>query len=128
MTASISNAPHANQQGSVLLEALIAILVFSFGILGLIGLQAASAKNTTQAKERIDASLVANQRIAQMWVDRTNLSGYVEDSPGTSITDLPSGRRITAVSADQVTVTVNWQMPGDSTTHSFTTIARINGN
>jgi len=120
--------PATLQCGSVLLEGLIAVLIFSFGILGLVGLQAASAKNTTQAKERIDASLVANQRIAQMWVDRNNLLGYVENSPGTSITDLPNGRRITAVAGDEVTITLNWQMPGNSTTQSFVTIARINGN
>ena len=114
------------ERGSVLLEGLIAILVFSFGILGVIGLQAASIKATTQAKERIDASLVANQRIASMWTDFGNLAAYVETD--TVITDLPNGKRTTAVSGDQVTITLSWQLPGDSTTNTFTTIAKINGN
>lgn len=117
---------NSTERGSVLLEGLIAILVFSFGILGIIGLQAASIKATTQAKERIDASLVANQRIAAMWLDRTNLAAYAETD--TDVTDLPNGKRSTAVSGDQVTITISWQLPGESNSNTFATIAKINGN
>lgn len=119
----------STESGSVLLEGLIAILIFSFGILGLIGLQAASMKNTTQSKGRIDASLIANQRIAAMWVDRANLANYVENATNISATSkLPSGTRTTAVAGDQVTITIRWQMPGDAVANQFVTVARINGN
>ena len=47
---------HAAQQGVVLLESLIAILIFSMGILALVGLQAAMISNTSNAKYRADAS------------------------------------------------------------------------
>ena len=42
--------PMANkfQNGIALLEALIAILIFSFGVLGIVGLQGAMVKGTTQ--------------------------------------------------------------------------------
>ncbi len=60
------------QSGVMLLEALIGILIFSIGILAVVGLQAASISATTDAKNRSDASLLANQLIGQMWVsDRT---------------------------------------------------------
>jgi len=59
------------QRGSALLEALFAILIFSIGLLALVALQAVSIKNSIDAKYRSDASYVANQIIAQMWVDRT---------------------------------------------------------
>jgi type IV pilus assembly protein PilV len=60
------------QRGSFVLEALIAILLFAIGILAIVGLQAASIGNTAAAKYRTDASLLANQVIAQMWVaDKT---------------------------------------------------------
>ena len=62
----------AKQQGSVLLEGLIAILIFSMGILALVGLQAAAIKNSSDAKYRADASYLANQIIGQMWADRAN--------------------------------------------------------
>ena len=67
------------QHGSVLLEALIAFLIFSMGILGVIGLQATSISNTMDARYRTDAAFLANQIIAQMWVDpliSTNSSGF----------------------------------------------------
>lgn len=114
------------QKGSILLESMIAILVFSFGILGIVGLQASSIKATTQSKQRIDASLVANQRIANMWLDRTNLASFAESN--TTTASLPNGKRTTVVVGDQVTVTVSWQLPGESAASTFTAIAKINGN
>ena len=64
------------QHGSALLEALIAILIFSMGIIALIGLQGVSIKNSIDAKYRADAAYLANQIIGQMWVDRSNLDAY----------------------------------------------------
>ena len=59
----------SQEKGSVLLEGLIAILIFSFGILAIVGLQANSMRITTDAKMRIDASNIANQRVGIMWTD-----------------------------------------------------------
>ena len=74
-----------SQRGSALLEALFAILIFSIGLLALVALQAVSIKNSIDAKYRSDASYVANQIIAQMWVDRTpaNLDAYAHFTAGT---------------------------------------------
>lgn len=58
-----------SQQGSMMLEALISILIFSMGILGIVGLQANSIKMSTDAKYRSQASLLANQYLATMWAD-----------------------------------------------------------
>jgi type IV pilus assembly protein PilV len=60
-----------NQSGVMLLEALIAILVFSLGILSLVALQATAVQLTSDAKYRTDATLLANRLIGQMWT-----SGY----------------------------------------------------
>lgn len=122
--------PPTAERGSVLLEGLIAILIFSFGVLGLIGLQAASIKNTSQAKERIDASMMANARIASMWVDRAAWSSYTETNTDVSTVanGLPNGKRTTVVNGDTVTVTITWRMPGESSDNTFVTVAKINGN
>ena len=47
--ASSKSLP-ARQTGSYLLEALIAILIFAFGVLGLIGLLASSIRVTNDAR------------------------------------------------------------------------------
>lgn len=115
-----------SQKGVALLEALIAILIFSLGILGLIGLQANATKTASQAKYRIDASQLASQRIGTIWVDQTNLASYNEtDSP---VAVLPNGKRTTVVVGNQVTVTVSWQAPGDASVNSYQTVALVTSN
>jgi len=55
------------QHGFMLLEVLVAILIFAVGILGLVGLQANAVQQSGMAKYRADASLLANELIGQMW-------------------------------------------------------------
>ena len=55
------------QTGVMLLEALIAILIFSLGILSLVALQATSIQLASDARYRTDASLLANKLLGQMW-------------------------------------------------------------
>ena len=116
------------QRGVVLLEALVAILIFSIGILGIVGMQANMLRNTSDSKYRADASDVAQQRIGQMWADPSNLANYA----GTASVPLPSGIMttvLTGVTATGavVTVTVTWQQPGDAASHVYSTVANING-
>jgi type IV pilus assembly protein PilV len=60
------------QTGSMLLEGLIALLIFSMGILAIVGMQASAVKASSDAKYRSDACLLANELIGKMWVsDRT---------------------------------------------------------
>jgi type IV pilus assembly protein PilV len=60
------------QSGVMLIEALIAILIFSVGILGLVGLQASAVTASTDAKYRSEAALLSNEVIGKMWTsDRT---------------------------------------------------------
>ncbi len=54
------------QAGAMLLEALIGILIFSMGILAIVGLLAASTKSAGDAKYRMDASQLSNQLVGQM--------------------------------------------------------------
>jgi type IV pilus assembly protein PilV len=64
-------------RGVMLLEALIGILVFSCGVLGLVAMHAATIAQVTDARERTQASYFANQIIAQMWSDdHTILAQY----------------------------------------------------
>lgn len=61
------NSVYRKQTGSVLLEAMVAVVVFSFGLLALISMQSAAVRSTIDAKHRADASFLANQVIGQMW-------------------------------------------------------------
>lgn len=84
-----------NQQGSVLLEALIAMLIFSFGILAITGLQAAMMRNTADATFRAEAAYVVQQRLGQMLVNPLALSGSTYSVP-----TLPDGEIAVTPSSD----------------------------
>ncbi|ADL54214.1 type IV pilus modification PilV family protein [Gallionella capsiferriformans] len=114
----------SSQQGIVILEAMIAILIFSMGVLAIVGLQAAMLKNTVDSEFRTDASYIAQQRIGQMWTDPANLASYVQAA--TAIPELPNGTLAVTQSGTQYTVTVTWQQPGQIQ-HNITTTANING-
>lgn len=58
---------HHQQRGVMLIEALIAILIFTIGILGVIGLQAAAVQQSTDAKNRSEAAYMADQLMGRMW-------------------------------------------------------------
>lgn len=45
----------------------MAILIFSFGILGLVGLQASSVDNSIGAEDRTRAALLADELIGTLW-------------------------------------------------------------
>lgn len=71
------------QRGAMLLEALIGILIFSMGILAMIGLQATAVRMNTGSKERADAAFLANQIISRMWTeDRANIANYAHTAGG----------------------------------------------
>jgi type IV pilus assembly protein PilV len=113
------------QGGAMLLEGMIAILIFSLGILAIIGLQAASIRQTTDAKYRVDASFLASERVGLMWTNRAALANYAEtDQP---VASLPNGKRTVAVAGNQVTVTITWQVPGEAVVRRYSTITTING-
>lgn len=121
-------APKSAQEGVALLEAMIAILIFSIGILAIVGLQAAMIKNTAEAQYRAEASYIAQARIGQIWADPENAASYVETD--TDISNLlPNGRRtVTQPNAGEFMVTVTWQQPGPTpVTRTFVTTARITG-
>jgi len=125
-------SPRSAQDGVMLLEAMIAILIFSVGILAIVGLQATMIKNTADAKLRSEASYLVQERIGQLWTaDPATLAGYLEPAPGTDISaQIPGGLRMTEnPAAGQYKITVSWLQPGpNQTRHQFVTLVTIAGN
>ncbi len=116
------------QQGVVLLESLIAILIFSLGILAVVGMQASLIGGASDAQYRGEASYIAQQRIGQMWSNPGNLATYLETD--TDISQLLPGGLRTVTNTNPPSaiyvVTVTWQPPGSSR-HQFSTTATIAG-
>ncbi len=137
----------------MLLEALIALLIFTMGILAVIGMQARTIGETMDARYRVDAAFLANQILSQMWADRANLSSYacnpcqsasngnantqawvsqIQSTTSQSaylpgVTDSANQPVIAVNSSNQVTVTLQWKSPQGGGLHNYTTMAQING-
>jgi type IV pilus assembly protein PilV len=130
----------------MLLESLIAILIFSFGILGIVGLQAQSIRHVNDMQYRGEAIFLANSLISQMWTDdRSTLAskytgtgaGYtafrdlVKRLPGADLSVNAPTVTIAAgpsTTSNVVTVTVFWQLPGEPTPHNYSTTAVVGFN
>jgi type IV pilus assembly protein PilV len=65
-TARESRDLPRRQGGVMLIEAIVAMLVFSVGVLALIGLQAAATREVTNAKFRSDASYIADRIVGDL--------------------------------------------------------------
>jgi type IV pilus assembly protein PilV len=132
----------ANQNGSSLLEGLLAIVLFSAGVMSLLMLLSATLIETGNARYRSEASLLASDLIAQMWTGDRSLTELrakftqpeSEDVkrwlaivharlPGTSgTTNLPT---ISIDDQRQVKILMRWQAPGDGKTHQLLILATI---
>jgi len=80
------NRTSQRQQGSFLLEALIAIMIVALGVLGSVGMLARSVQDMDDAKNRGEAAYLANMLIGQMWLsDRVtaNLDAQYGSTLGT---------------------------------------------
>jgi type IV pilus assembly protein PilV len=135
-----TSTTRTQQRGVLLLEAMIAILLFSIGVLAVVALQANAIRNVTQTKYRSDAAFLADQLIGQMWANRTNIASYAYTGgvpPAVMAnwvnqvsSDLPQAAtyapQVTfspaagtnyvgppAYTTFQVSVTVRWQTPDD---------------
>ena len=139
-----TKAPRDGQCGSYLLEALIAILIFSFGVLGLIGLLGSSIRITNDARYRSEAANLAGAMIADMWTMTATQMNDVEGGGGKLIDwqkkaeDLLPSAASNPITVEltpglssesrTVVVTVFWRMPGESEKHQHLMTAQIGKN
>ncbi len=126
----------------MLLEALVGILIFSIGILAMLGMQAVGMRNTIDSKYRSEAAYLANQIVGTMWVDRANIATYDDAGGGNArltawankvvatLPQDPADPTITApsitVAGRQATILVRWKRPGETTVSSYSVVAQIN--
>lgn len=121
------------QRGMTLIEVLIAVVLFSFGLIGLVALQARAVQHQMNAEDSNRAALLANEIVATMWVSGTvSLPAAVVADWNTRVGDtanggLPNGQGTVVVAGNLATVTVTWRPPAaDSTVqHRFQTQALL---
>lgn len=123
-----------SSSGFMLMEVLVSILIFSVGVLALIGLQAKLTKAQSASKLRTDASYLAQEAIAQMWADMAHAPQYASGCASYSpcndwalkvAAELPNGSGSISYNsaADVYTISIVWQVSGEG--HSFSTTTTL---
>jgi type IV pilus assembly protein PilV len=75
----------ARSRGFTLLEVLVAVLVFSFGVLALVGLQATAAQLASDARQRSAAAFLADQLAGRLLIaDPATAAQFAHRSGGTT--------------------------------------------
>jgi len=135
------------QEGSFLLEGLIALLIFAFGILGLVGMVAGSIRASNDARYRTEAINLANAIVGDMWTTQPTALDTEFGTGGAKLTTwktqaaslLPSASGANAPQIDltqpgissqsrSVVVTIFWQLPGETERHQILMTAQIGKN
>jgi len=107
-----------------LIEVLVAILIFSFGIVGLIGLQARALQYSTSAEDTSRAALLANELGSAMVLSRTVVAtdpalsaayaAWQARVADTASGGLPGGQGKAVTTGDTATITITWKPPQTS--------------
>jgi type IV pilus assembly protein PilV len=102
------------QQGSVLIESMVAVVIFSMGVLSLVGLQSAMIKNSNDNRYRAEAQLIAQTHLSNMMAYGADAATYVSQIDSSKIQlQLPNGTlTCSSITNSMITVTVGWQVPG----------------
>jgi type IV pilus assembly protein PilV len=142
------------QAGSMVLEALIGILIFSIGVLGIVAMMTQAVVMVADAQNRSMAGFFANQIIGTMWATSTgtttataanaivavpdatfacnpctaatgNGNAYTRAWITNGIANLPQGSASIAINGAAVTITVTWTPPKDAVQHRHVVSAFI---
>lgn len=136
------------QRGAFLLEALVALLIFSFGVMAMAGLQARAARHFNEAQYRANAAELVQATIASMRAsdpatlasrfdpttsaaDWSALLGQAKRLPGVNdVQNVPAVQIIDGptTTSRQVSLSVFWQTPGDLTAHRYAASTVIAAN
>lgn len=69
-----------HQAGGFIIEVLVAMVIFSVGIVGLINMQSYANKTAAEASYRGEATMLVNDYINKMWAaDRSNSTAFISN-------------------------------------------------
>ena len=147
--AAVSDCPavRAAQRGLLLVESMVAALVFSVGVLGAVTVQTQANRHLGDAQYRAEAAQIAHAALGRMWTEtpgglaeryatERDGRGYRDvvasasrlpgaalpgNAPDITLAPGPSAASLT------VTVVVRWQVPGEPA-HRYTVAAVIARN
>ena len=107
----------SHKRGMTLVEVMVSLLIFSFGFLGLIGMQGRAIQVSSDAQDRSRAALLANEIVSTMWMQKSTTVAPAEFAAwnarlsNTAASGLPNAAGSITEAAGVVTVTITWRAP-----------------
>ncbi len=137
----------AHQRGSSLIEGLAAIVVFSFGMMGLAGLKTSMMQQSAHAQLRAQASYFAEELLGLASADVANVDCYQITTSGAPtcgsaiaqgavsewrtrvLASLPgastSPPTVTYAVDGTMTLTIRWQRPAEASEHRYVSTTNL---
>lgn len=112
--------PQRPSRGLSLIEVMVVLVLFSFGLLGLVGLQARTTQLAANAEDTNRAALLANELAAAMWnsnsvtLDAGVISAWQTRVANAASRGLPGGEGQVDVTGNVARITVRWTPPAQS--------------
>jgi type IV pilus assembly protein PilV len=109
-------------RGISLIEVLVVLVLFSFGLIGMVGLQARALQTSVGAEDSARAALLANDMASRMWGARSvTLDAAVVEVWNDRVADqsqggLPNGEGTVTVAGNVATIRVTWRAPHEPST------------
>lgn len=120
-----------HRRGFTLIEVLIVLLLFSVGLLGLVGLQAKAMQISVGGEDSARASLLANDAASAMWglnsvtLPAGALASWKARVADPTVAGLPNGVGDVTVSDNVATITVTWRAPHEASTESHRYVTQV---
>ncbi len=111
----MSKNNYQSSRGFALIEVLVSLVIFTLGVVGLVGMQTRALQASTDAQDRNIAALLANSLTSEMWVVKST-------APGDSVVtawkaqveaSLPNGEGdvMQNTAGTDATISVKWLSP-----------------
>jgi len=105
------------QRGISLIEVLIVIVLFAFGLLGVVGLQARAVQISVNGEDSQRAALLAQEIASAMWgagtvtLPAATITAWQTQVADPTARGLPSGAGTIAITTNVARITVSWTPP-----------------
>ena len=105
------------QRGVSMIEVMVVIVLFSFGLLGMVGLQARAIQTSVSAEDNNRAALLAHELATLMWsnntvsLPNTTITAWNQRVANATALGLPEGEGLVVVNGAVARITVAWRPP-----------------
>lgn len=120
-----------HHRGVSMIEVLVVIVLFSFGLIGVVGLQAKAVQNSVSAEDFNRAAMLANEVASEIWTNQSvilnpnTITAWNTAVGNPTGRGLPNGQGTVTVAGNVATITITWRAPHDPVASSRNYVTHV---